>query len=259
MNKALVLLLSGVAAASLAACHPPQPRKQAAKAAEEAGSTYKTISALNCPEAQGRLKRTAADSDGKSCTYINDRGSEITLTLVDLDGGDAKSTLEPTEAELKALLPPRDSKAAAHGPSEGGGDDVNIDLPGVHSRANDNGARVRVAGVHIDADDDGAKVEASDSDNVVVKSERGKGGVTVDANDQGAEIRAYKAGPGVSITYILASDTPGPEGYRLVGYEARGPSEGPLVVAKIKSRSEGRNGQFNDLKRLITLNVGGGD
>lgn len=263
MKGPLVLLLTGVAAVSLAACHPPQPRKHDDNSSSSSEAELKTISTLTCPDSQGQLRRTAQTDDGKSCTYVNDRGGEVVLRLVTLDGDDIKSALKPTEAELKALLPP--PKAKDKGTDEQGSDtqasqhesdDVNIDLPGVHIRANDSGARVRVAGVHIDADDNGAKVDTDSSDQVVVRSDRGRGGVTVDATDQGAEIRAYKPGPGVRMTYILASDNPGSDGYRLVGYEARGPAGGPLVVATVKSKTDNRHGSFDDMKKLVTLNVG---
>jgi hypothetical protein len=62
----------------------------------------------------------------------------------------------------------------------------------------------------------------------------------------------------ISMTYILASKTPGPHGFRLAGYEARGPRIGPLAVASVKSKSDkDRDEIYDDMKALLRRNVGG--
>ena len=43
---------------------------------------------------------------------------------------------------------------------------------------------------------------------------------------------------------------------RSVGYEARGPAGGPLVVATIRSKDRDKGSAFEDAKDLVTLNVG---
>jgi hypothetical protein len=62
----------------------------------------------------------------------------------------------------------------------------------------------------------------------------------------------------VRATLILASDK-ATSGYRVVGYEARGPKGGPLAVAVVKAK--GRDGSdhdiFEDMKTLVRRNVGG--
>ena len=65
------------------------------------------------------------------------------------------------------------------------------------------------------------------------------------------------AGGDVRSTYILASDK-GANGYHVVGYEARGPKAGPIVVAVVKARRDDRNQHdlFDDMKDLVERNVG---
>ena len=109
------------------------------------------------------------------------------------------------------------------------------------------GADVRIGNIKVDADSDGgAKVQVGAS-------------TTVNANDGGAEIRTAKAAGGeVRSTYILASDS-GASGYHVVGYEARGPKAGPIVVAVVKAQREERSQHdlFDDMKDLVERNVGG--
>ncbi|HEY2661002.1 MAG TPA: hypothetical protein VGI79_14875 [Caulobacteraceae bacterium] len=127
-----------------------------------------------------------------------------------------------------------------------GHDRAKVDVPFVHVDADDDKAHVRVFGVTIDADDDNANVHTSwGSKTAVIK-----------AGPQGAEIRATDLRHGADMLYILASDTPGPAGYRSVGYAARGPASGPLVVGTFKSKVQ-HHGDFHDrdVEALIRLNV----
>jgi hypothetical protein len=64
------------------------------------------------------------------------------------------------------------------------------------------------------------------------------------------------SGEGIRRSLIIASEKPGPEGYRLVGYEARGPVGGPLVVATIKGKAKHERQVFKELKALVSLNSG---
>ena len=65
--------------------------------------------------------------------------------------------------------------------------------------------------------------------------------MTVNATDGGARIDVQENGSGVRSMFMLASDQPGPNGWKSVGYEARGPQSGPLVVATILSKSDHNN------------------
>jgi hypothetical protein len=57
--------------------------------------------------------------------------------------------------------------------------------------------------------------------------------------------------------YLLESDTPGPKGFHAAGYDARGPSGGPLVVATILAKEKGQDSLRHDVRALLRLNVGG--
>lgn len=230
MNR-LLLLLAGVATLGLAACdHPDAKRQRAARA-------LKVVSKLDCPERQGELKRTTAASDGLSCAYAAD-GTEVTLRLVTLTGGDPAAALAPIEAELKALLP--DVKTT---PPAGASEDVDIKLPGVSIQAGDQGAKIRAPGVEVNAvDGGGAEVRASRN-------------LTVTTSDDGKD----RSRDGISARYILASDAATGD-WKAVGYDARGPIGGPLVVGVVKVQKEGRhNDVFEDVSDLIRHNVGGRD
>jgi len=42
----------------------------------------------------------------------------------------------------------------------------------------------------------------------------------------------------------------------MVGFEARGPVGGPLVIATVRSKDTNRGRAFEDARDLVTLNVG---
>ena len=231
MNR-LLLLLAGVATLGLAACdHPDAKRQREARA-------LKVVSKLDCPERQGELKRTTAASDGLSCVYASDR-AEVTLRLVALNGGEPAAALAPLEAELEAILPDVETTPPANTT-----EDVDIKLPGVSIQAGEQGAKVRAPGVEVNAvEGGGAEVRASKN-------------LTVTTSDEGAD----RSRDGVSARYILASDTASGE-WKAVGYDARGPIGGPLVVGvvKVKDREDGHSDVFDDVGDLIRHNVGGRD
>jgi hypothetical protein len=245
----------GVAALMLAACTPPYPHHE--------GGALRSITSLDCPDSQGDLMRQSAASDGKSCVYGDDAGDTVTLQLVELSGQDAKTALAPIEAQLRSEMPAvSGAKASAtSGATAAGGsannDRVDIDLPGIHIHAsgNDHAGNNHAT---IEAGGGGANKSSAvtdDDGNVTVSSN--KPGVTADAGDDGAEIQVDEPGSGVRRSFIVASDTPGPHGYRMVGYEARGPSGGPLVVASIKAKSDDHDRLTHDIRRLLRRNVGG--
>jgi hypothetical protein len=230
MNRHLLILTTAAAAMGLTACVPPHPH---AHHGRESWSTLKTIATLDCPESQGELTRKSAAPDGKSCEYAGPDGAEVSVQLTALTGASADPVLDPIATALRAELPVHDDKApatATTGMSER--DRVDIDLPGVH----------------VHAGGDGARVDAGD----------GASGVHIDANDHGAEVHVDdRGGPGVSKMLILTSQTPGPHGFRLTGYDARGPAAGPIVIATVKSKSENHDNLFDDVRDLVRHNVGG--
>lgn len=228
---ARIWMIAGATAGalSLAACTPPHPHR----------TPLKVISALDCPDSQGDLQRKSLSADSKSCVYADGSGSSLVLQLVSLDGKDPKAALAPVEDDLKSELPPsadpggdgKSSDADAKGEGR-----VDIDLPGVHIHANgDKDAKIDVGGPG------GAD---------------GKGGVSIDAHDKNARVTVKESGAGVRLSYILASDTPGPHGFKAVGYEARGPVGGPIAVAVIKSRADDMDDLRDAAHDLLRANVG---
>lgn len=234
MNR-IALLAAGCAVLALAACdHPDAARQRAARA-------LKVISKLDCPETQGKLKRVSIAADGQSCDYAAD-GIEVTLKLIRLEGGNAVKGLEPIETELRGLMPETGSSTVNANDEE-----VDIDVPGVKIKAGDAGAKIKVGPATIDADDDGAEIRVQRN-------------VTVDGKRIESETRRRKKDDGgVYAQLILANDKAAPSGWSVVGYEARGPLGGPLVVATLKAKRGEHNDHdsFNDVDALIRHNVGG--
>lgn len=260
------LPLMAVSLLALAACSPKVEVTHKEHAAPGKRAPLRVISKLDCPERQGELTRVSAAADGQACVYAG-QNAEVTLTLVALNGGDAEAALAPIETELKTLMPAM--KAPAPPPPPGGkrrGESAKISLPGVKIDAHDKGADIRIGGLTINANDGSAEVKVAknvtqrgDGSNVSVKSSNDEEGDTeIHATDDGAQIRQRRGGDGVRATLILASDK-STSGYRVVGYEARGPKGGPLAVAVVKAK--GRDGSdhdiFEDMKTLVRHNVGG--
>ena len=259
--KAATLGVLAVSALAIAACHP-KPLKHAdlgnismvssSSDADEDDNAppLKTLTALDCPESEGDLNRTAQASDGKSCDYAGPGDETVHLTLVDLDGRSVIDTVAPIKAELNSLV----HVAVGGGPvsveasKDEGGDHAKVDLPFIHVDANGDKAKVKLFGFNIDADGDHATVHGGPGmKNTVVHA--GPGGAQVVAEDVGKS--------NASLVYILAGDNPGPSGYRAVGYVARGPVTGPLVVGEFRSKAEHHGDDHNDLDHLIERNVKG--
>jgi hypothetical protein len=236
------------AALALAGCNPPHPHPAA---------PLRAVSALDCPDTQGDLTRKSTAADGKTCVYATEEGDQVTLQVVSLSGGDAHAALAPIEAQLKTEVP----AAAATPPRAQGGapgaadkDRVDINLPGIHIHANGDGhADVDTAGVHVEAHDHGG----GDDNAVVQVNGLGAKGVTVNAGEGGAQIHIDEGGSGIRARYILASETAGPNGYKMAGYEARGPAGGPIVVAEVLAKSDDQDDLRHDIHALIRRNVGG--
>lgn len=242
MNR-IALLAAGCAVLALAACdHPDAARQREARA-------LKVISKLDCPQTQGRLKRVSLAPDGLSCGYGAD-GVEVTLKLVRLEGGDAAKALSPIEAELRTLMPaPKPSETDAAKAEADGEEDVDINLPGVSIRTSGGSANVSVGGAdgpQINADDDGAEIRVQRN-------------VTIDGKKVESETRRRRhRDDSVYARFILASDKPTGD-WAVVGYQARGPKGGPLVVATVKARrgKHSDDDTFSDIDALVRHNVGG--
>ncbi|MDR7229725.1 hypothetical protein J2X45_000788 [Caulobacter sp. BE264] len=259
-------LLIGAGVSALTACQPAASDKETRTERRLGREAVRAIERLDCPERQGGLTRVSAAADGQSCSYASSEGT-VDLRLVHLNGGDAEAALAPIEAELKGVIPtpeapPKPPEAKA------GKNKTSIHLPGVSIDAHGDTADIRIG--HLTINSDGGTAEVKVNKNVNIKSNDGhasvnvsaedghEGDVTIRANDNGAEIRALKGGDAVRSTLILANDK-APNGYRVAGYEARGPKGGPLAVAivKAKNRNTDDHDLFKDMKALVRHNVGG--
>ena len=69
-------------------------------------------------------------------------------------------------------------------------------------------------------------------------------------------IRARAGGEATRTSWILTDNRSSESGWRVVGYEARGPVGGPLVVATVRSRDGDRERALEDARALVTLNAG---
>jgi hypothetical protein len=198
----------------------------------------RAVSQLTCPQTEGQLTRTNAAADGKTCSYSGPDGAVVNLQILALADADASAALTPVETKLRGEIPTTADADDKDGPGEGR---VDIDLPGIHihaaGRDNDHGA----GNVQIGSDD----------------GHGGPGSVNISAHDKGAEIRVNDGRGGIRRKFILASDTAGPNGYKVAGYDARGPQGGPLVVASLLAKSDDQDRFEDDITQLLRINVGG--
>ncbi len=268
-NWLAATVMVGVSALALAGCHRSDSGKPEKHEHALLHEPIRAIAKLDCPQQQGQLKLVSAAPDGLSCIYKGE--AEVTLRLISLNGGDAEAALAPIEAELKALMPTVKAGEQTGKTAKTGKNRTSIHLPGVRIDASDDGADIKIGHITINSSEGGAS-EVKISKNVTTHGDGGKDAVSIAANDDengdgdvniratddGAEIRHNKRGDSIRSTLILASDK-APSGYRVVGYEARGPKGGPIAVATVKARNrdEGDHDIFKDMKALVRHNVGG--
>lgn len=269
------LLIPALCAAGLTACDLRITSTTRNENADAKGALT-VVQTLQCPQTMGSLTRKGSASDGGSvCTYAGPRGSEVSLHLVKLDGAQPAEALKAFEDRLSAAMPQavaqlraaaeKDSEAApAAAPASGDratvrapgvdiraeGDDATVRLPGLRIESKGDQASVRIGGFHIDATEDGSTA------NITTSGEGEGDNVSVQANQDAAEIRTSAGGGATRASWILTDNRPSEAGWRLVGYEARGPAGGPIVVATVRARDRDRGRVFEDAKDLVTLNVG---
>ena len=130
------------------------------------------------------------------------------------------------------------------------GDRASVHMPGLHVEADGDNADVRIGGFTISANEGNASLNGhlTTGDNTDT--------ISVKTRDDAAQIRTRAPGEAIRQTYLLTDNRASPAGWRMVGYEARGPRTGPIVVATVRSRERSADGVFDDAKELVALNVG---
>lgn len=268
---------------SVAACDGGGARVERRTETDE-GGPLKVVHSLQCPQTQGPLTRRGGPAaDGLSCTYAGPRGAEVTLHLVTLGGGSAGEALEGFEQDLAAELPAAPS--AAPGPTQAPSEPVtpaaplspegttaaeervDVRMPGVTVSTEGEDAVVRLPGMSVDTSGGktevrigGLEIRADEaSDSVDITAEDGAGGevLTVRAEGDATVVRTRAPGKSIRANFLITDDTGAERGpWRVVGYEARGPSGGPIVVATVKAKDEGHDDLFRAARALLSLNVG---
>jgi hypothetical protein len=212
------------------------------------GPAWKVPAKLDCPASEGALNRVTQSPDGQWCDYEGRRGDTVRLRLLPLGGRSPSEALAPARAELHGLVPVyREPIPASYAGEEG--DRADVDLPFLHVHAVGDRADVRLFGIHV----------SSQGDNADVKVGMGHKHSVVHAGLRGAEVVADDVGKtNASLVYVLAANRREASGFRAVGYVAKGPLTGPLVVAEFHSRDKGHehtDGDHGDIGRLLDRNV----
>jgi len=225
---------------------------------DAAMGVLKVVDALQCPQTSGALTRKgSADPGGATCTYGGPRGSEVVLHLVRLDQRSADQVLADFERRVSADMPHAAVRIDARQVATGG-DTASVEAPGVNIQARGEDATVSLPGLHIETQGDKATVRIA---GINIQSRDGEGAraektaVSVDASGQTTRVRTNAPGDGTRMTFLLADDAAEPGGWRQVGFEARGPAGGPLIVATVRSKDR-HDRVFDAAKDLVALNVG---
>lgn len=266
LSRALLPLM--FAATALAACDRPNVRISSTSSNAGTDGVLKVVEALQCPEMQGVLTRKgSAQAGGKVCTYTGPKGAEVELHLVDLEGEPSSEVLQSFEHQLARSLPQtlaevrarqakdaakdaqvraEEAEQAAAEAQAAAGESARVHLPGISIDAHGDKARVRIGGLSINADDTGGTVNVRSDDETV----------DINATEAGAEVRTRSAGDATRSTWMLTDDHASNQGWRMVGYEARGPMGGPIVVATVRTKDGEQDAVLDAARALLTLNVG---
>ncbi len=286
--RLLLPTLCAAAALLVGACDGDSVRISSTHTETGGKGVLKVVDSLQCPQTMGSLTRKgSAQAEGRVCTYVGPRGAEVSLHLVSLDGAEPAEVLKAFERRLSAAMPEAlarlkastaqaeadharaeaeaaraeaaageaaasAERASVSGPGvkiEATGDDANVRLPGVSIDAKGDRASVRIGGFHIDANEGDGSAR--------ITSSGGEGdSVSINASDDAAEVRTSTGGGATRASWILTDSRSPDSAWRLVGYEARGPVGGPLVIATVRSRDSDRDRALDDARDLVSLNVG---
>lgn len=196
----------------------------------------------------GSMPRTAADISRSSADLAR---ADAASARADAQVARADADAARADARASADATPDSAHVSAPGLKvDAEGDRASVRMPGIHVEANGDKADVRIGGFTIRANDSGASVNGRMTTGADTDS------VSINARDDAAEIRTRAPGDAIRQTYLLTDNRPSEAGWRMVGYEARGPRTGPIVVATVRSRERNADGVFDDAKELVALNVG---
>ncbi|MBX9802941.1 MAG: methyltransferase type 11 [Caulobacteraceae bacterium] len=290
MTLRLFLIPTLCAAAVLAGCGEGVRISSTRTEDNDAKGVLKVVETLQCPQTMGSLTRKgSASAGGTVCNYVGPKGAEVSLHLVPLDGQSPSDVLKAFEQRLSGDMPRamaaidaaavRSDAAQAAADTAGAtaetvevaadqaaaGDHASVRAPGVAIETTGEDASVRLPGVRIDTNGDKASVrigslhiDADDSEGAARITGTSPNGddVTINAQDDAAEIRASAGGEATRTSWILTDNRASESGWRVVGYEARGPVGGPLVVATVRSRDRNHERALEDARDLVALNAG---
>jgi hypothetical protein len=265
--KALYLIAASAAALSVAACYPAPKR----------------LTRLDCPETQGALTRIGQAADGRSCAYVSENGAEVSLRIVDVQGG-VDATLGRLEQELRSYVPPQAAAAPAAAETAGTAEAAPVDTTLAEAAgAGADAARKASAEARADAggrltveagtDGDGEVVRV-DIPGIRIEADEGKdeanisiGKMTIQAGGEGATIRTRKdvrlrgealsrEKRGLRARLVIAGRQVEPA-WRYLEYDVAGRKTGPLAVAMVRAKEgEGMGHDHGDVERLVRRNGG---
>jgi len=288
MTRPLFVMICALAALT-AACDGERTIRITSTHTGEDGShgVLKVVEALQCPQTMGSLTRKgSAHAGGTVCTYVGAKGAEVSLHLIRLDNSSAESALEAFQTRLSREMPltiarlrlaeetaaaeaasadadaARADADAARADAGAAGESTTVQMPGVHIETHGDNADVKLPGINIEARGDrssvrigGINIQSSDGSGQV-NIQSGEDRVSIQSHADSTEVRTSTGGDATRITWVLNDPEASEAGWRLVGYEARGPKGGPIVVATVRSRDSERGRVFADARELVTLNVG---
>ena len=247
----------------------------------------KVVEALQCPQTMGSLTRKGSARDGGTvCTYVGAKGAEVSLHLIRLENASVDSVLQAFQTRLSHEMPltiarlraaeetaaaeaaradadaARADADAARAEAAAAGEHTTVQMPGVHIETRGDDANVKLPGIDIESRGDrssvrigGINIQSSDgSGRVNIRA--GEDNVSIQSHADSTEVRTSTGGESTRVTWVLNDPEASENGWRLVGYEARGPKGGPIVVATVRSRESERGRAFADARELVALNVG---
>ena len=206
---------------------------------------FETLLSDSMPRTVAQLAAAAAQSDAEAAR------ADAEAARADAEVAGAQATAEAASAEAAS------SGDSAHISAPGmqidaEGDRARVSLPGIHVDADGDKANVRIGGFTIRADDSQARISGTGR----VPGSSTEESVSIQALDNAAVVHSRAPGEATRQTWRLTDDTPSDAGWRMVGYEARGPRGGPIVVATVRVRERRSDDVFEDAKDLVALNVG---